>query len=85
VSDERPAEELYDLQKDPHETKNLVHSSKREHAMALAELRSILHRWIIETDDKGRFPESNEALKAVIDRWGEKAVNKEYDRVRENE
>jgi hypothetical protein len=28
---ERPAEELYDLRHDPHETKNLVHSSKREH------------------------------------------------------
>lgn len=85
VSPERPAEELYDLKNDPHETNNLVHSSKREHAMALGELRTILHRWIIETDDKGRFPESNEALKAVIDRWGEKAVNKEYDRVREDE
>ncbi|MEF8811764.1 MAG: sulfatase, partial [Bacteroidales bacterium] len=85
VSDDRPAEELYDLKNDPHETNNLVHSHKREHAMALGELRTILHRWIIETDDKGRFPESNEALKAVIDRWGEKAVNKEYDRVRENE
>lgn len=82
VSDERPAEELYDLEKDPHETNNLVHSYKREHAMALAKVRSILHRWIIETDDKGRFPESNQALKAVIDRWGDKAVNKEYNRVR---
>ena len=49
----------------------------------------LLHRinwlivlWIIETDGKGRFPETDEALKAVIDRWGNKAVNKEYDRVR---
>jgi len=82
VSDERPAEELYDLKRDPHETNNLVHSHIREHAMALAKLRSILYRWIIETDDKGRFPESNKALKAVLDRWGDKAVNKEYDRVR---
>ncbi len=82
VSDERPAEELYDLDEDPHEINNLVHSYKREHAMALAELRTILHRWIIETDDKGRFPESDASLKAVIDRWGDKAVNKEYDRVR---
>jgi arylsulfatase A-like enzyme len=82
VSDERPAEELYDLQNDPHETQNLVHSWKREHAMALGRLRSILDRWIIETDDKGRFPESDEALKAVVDRWGDKAVCPEYKRVR---
>ncbi len=82
-SDERPAEEFYDLQEDPHETNNLVHSYKREHALQLARHRDILYRWIIETDDKGRFPESNEALEAVLDRWGEKAVNKEYDRVRE--
>ncbi len=82
VSDERPAEELYDLEADPHETVNLVHSWKREHAEALAELRSVLYRWIIETDDKGRYPESDEALKAVIDRWGDKAVAPEYNRVR---
>ena len=34
VSDERPAEELYDLETDPHETVNLVYSWKHEHAMA---------------------------------------------------
>jgi arylsulfatase A-like enzyme len=83
-SDERPAEELYDLQEDPHETNNLVHSYKREHAVELAKHRDLLYKWIIETDDKGRFPESNESLNAVIDRWGEKAVNKEYQRVRED-
>ena len=82
VSEYRPAEELYDLWEDTHETNNLVHSYKREHAMELARHRDILYKWIIETDDKGRFPESDDALKAVIDRWGEKAVNKEYDRVR---
>jgi arylsulfatase A-like enzyme len=82
VSDERPAEELYDLKSDPHETNNLVHSSKRSHQMALGRLRTILHRWIVETDDQGRFPETDAALEAVLKRWGEKAVNKEYDRVR---
>jgi arylsulfatase A-like enzyme len=82
VSDHRPAEELYDLTKDPHETKNLVHSSKRKHAMALGRLRTILNKWIVRTDDQGRFPESDAALKAVLDRWGDRAVNKEYERVR---
>jgi len=50
--------------------------------MEPAKQRDILYKWIIETNDKGCFPETNEALKAVIDRWGEKAVNEEYNRVR---
>ena len=82
AGDERPAEELYDLEADPHETRNLVHSMDREHQVALGELRTTLDRWIVETDDQGRFPETDEALRAVIRRWGDKAVNKEYDRVR---
>lgn len=61
---------------------NLVHSIEREHAMELARHRDILYSWILETDDKGRFPESDDALRAVIDRWGDAAVNQEYDRVR---
>lgn len=78
----RPAEEFYDLWEDPDETNNLVNSPKRDHALALAEHRDILSRWILDTDDKGRFPESEEALKAVLDRWGDKAVNPEYDEAR---
>jgi arylsulfatase A-like enzyme len=77
---DRPAEELYDLEADPHETINLVHDP--EHAQALGEMRTNLDRWIIETDDQGRFPESDAALEAVIKRWGDRAVNKEYERVR---
>lgn len=83
VSDERPAEEFYDLQEDPHETNNLVHSVMREHAVALARHRDILYRWILETDDKGRFPETENGLRAVIQRWGDKAVNPEYEQVRD--
>lgn len=83
AGDVRPAEELYDLVKDPYETVNLVHSYKREHAVALAEHRQMLYRWMIETNDRGLFPESDDALRAVIDRWGDAAVNPEYQRVRE--
>ena len=76
----RPAEELYDLQADPHETVNLLHDPK--HGQVLGEMRTRLHRWIVQTDDQGRFPESDAALRAVLKRWGAKAVNKEYERVR---
>lgn len=82
ASDYRPAEELYDLENDPHETLNLVNSYHREHAMQLAIHRDILSQWILETDDKGRYPESDDALRAVLDRWGKQAVNQEYDRIR---
>ena len=51
-------------------------------AQALSEVRTLLDRWVVETNDLGRFPESDEALKAALKRWGDKAVNKEYDRVR---
>ena len=83
ASDVRPAEEFYDLEKDPHETRNLIHSADRDIAMEIAHHRDTLNRWILETDDKGRCPETNNALRAVVDRWGNKAVNREYDRVRE--
>lgn len=76
----RPAEELYDLATDPHETRNLVHDPM--HAQVLAEMREKLQSWILETDDQGRFPESDEALRAALKRWGDKAVNSEYERVR---
>jgi hypothetical protein len=55
----------------------------REIAIEIAKHRDILYRWILETDDKGRFPETDNALRAVVDRWGSKAVNREYNRVRE--
>jgi len=51
-----PAEELYDLRTDPHEIRNLADDPA--HAAKLRELRDVLDRWIIETDDKGRFPEA---------------------------
>lgn len=80
AGEERPAEELYDLLADPHETRNLVHDP--EHGAELGRMRTLLARWVVETDDQGRFPESDAALRAVLKRWGKRAVNREYDRVR---
>ncbi|MDA1014305.1 MAG: sulfatase [Planctomycetota bacterium] len=56
--DVRPPEELYDVTNDPHEINNLANSPA--HAGKLKELRGRLDAWMIETDDKGRAPESTE-------------------------
>jgi N-sulfoglucosamine sulfohydrolase len=47
-----PAEELYDLESDPHQVRNLAGSS--DHAAVLQRLRSTLEKWIEETNDQGR-------------------------------
>jgi len=60
-----PAEELYDLQADPYEVKNLVDSD--EHRDVLARLRAELRRWIEESHDQGAElePEELAAAKGV--------------------
>lgn len=54
----RPTEELYDLQKDPHEVHNLADDA--EYKQILSELRAKLDKWIVETGDQGEVPESEE-------------------------
>jgi arylsulfatase A-like enzyme len=51
----RPEEELYDLESDPFEIKNLAGSA--EHAEILKRLRGELDRWIESTNDQGRTAE----------------------------
>lgn len=54
----RPAEELYDVDADPWQVKNLAGDPK--YAEPLAELRAMLSEWEETTDDKGRKPETPE-------------------------
>ena len=49
-----PDEELYDLETDPHEIKNLAASATPEHQAALKRLRGVLKKWIEDTGDRGR-------------------------------
>ncbi len=56
MAETRPEEELYDLSEDPWEIHNLANDPK--HLDKLRAMRAILANWIIETDDQGRFPES---------------------------
>jgi arylsulfatase A-like enzyme len=57
-----PTEELYDLQADPHEIYNLAASP--EHQETLKRLRSVLEKWIEDTNDQGRTPEPPSAVSA---------------------
>jgi hypothetical protein len=50
-----PPEELYDLQADPFEIRNLA--TLPEHQETLKRLRGVLEKWIEESNDQGRIPE----------------------------
>ncbi len=69
MAQSRPEEELYDLSKDRWEVHNLA--EQPEHLDKLREMRAILANWIVESDDQGRFPESeamyDSAMKKYID------------------
>ncbi len=54
----RPAEELYDVNADPYEINNLAEDPA--YADELAKMRERLATWMVETNDKGREPESAE-------------------------
>lgn len=53
----QPEEQLYDLEADPHQVRNLVGSTQPGHTAALKRLRAELEDWMVRTDDKGRIPE----------------------------
>lgn len=73
----RPEEELYDLENDPHQTVNLAQTSGFE--SVLKEHRETLEQWEAETDDKGRNPESRESLRLVFKSSKGRCVNPEYE------
>jgi hypothetical protein len=54
-SPDRPPEELYDLENDPHETVNLANNAKFKDT--LSTLRQKLYEWMIESRDLGLIPE----------------------------
>jgi arylsulfatase A-like enzyme len=64
----RPAEELYNLEEDPHETVNLI--GDPTYSKTAARLRSALEKWMVEVNDQGRTLESKE----IHDYWERRAV-----------
>jgi len=58
MAPQKPKEEFYDIENDPHEIHNLAGSPDSEEATTrLGEMRTILEDWIAQTNDMGRFPE----------------------------
>ena len=58
----KPKEELYDLNKDPYELKNLAGEASLKDTLLF--LRDVLDQWIINTNDLGEYSE-----KELIDKW----------------
>ena len=79
-ADDRPKEELYDLEMDPHEINNLA--GDPNYSEELERHSAVLDQWIRDTDDRGQYPEDAPNLKYMFDWWGEKCVNPEYDQFR---
>lgn len=81
MSSVRPEEELYNIILDPYELNNLANNP--DYADELKKYANILDQWIIDTDDKGQYPENEENLKFMLGIWGKNAINPEYDILRE--
>ena len=60
----KPAEELYDVDKDPHEVQNLAGSPN--HRWKLDELRQALDKWIQETRDLGATAETELIRRGLV-------------------
>ncbi len=65
MAERRPTEELYDLKTDPWELTNLA--ALPEHEKTLKRFRTVLEKWITDTDDQGRFPEDPARLKEILE------------------
>ncbi len=78
MAETRPREELYDLDSDPLELKNLA--TEANYANVRDELRQALRRWIQQTDDRGREVESQEVyMNYVMDARPEGGRNQQND------
>ena len=58
---QRPAEELYDVEADPHELRNLAGSAR--HRTILERMRRVHQEWVLETRDLGLVPEAEIAAR----------------------
>lgn len=69
VQPSMPEEELYDMDNDPWQLNNLAGADRPDIKQTLLRMRTVLEKWIIETDDHGSEFESLEKLKAAEARF----------------
>lgn len=72
ISNDRPAEELYDLEKDPFEINNLANNPA--YSAELQKLRKVLEDWVAK-NDKGTYPEAEEEIIAAQQKAKERFSN----------
>ncbi len=78
MAEKRPREELYDLESDPLELKNLA--SDMNYASVRGEMRQAHQRWLEQTADRGREVESREVyMSYVMDARPEGGRNQQND------
>jgi len=86
LADTRPEEELYGLSSDRWEIHNLAENP--QYRDKLRQMRGILANWIIESDDKGRFGESDAMfdsdMKVYIDGQAKKGKSEYAKEVQRN-
>ncbi len=76
----KPVEELYDLDKDPHEIENLAALPERR--AKLEELRGALERWIEETGDLGGVSEEELIRRGLVADKREEYAERREEKVR---
>ena len=81
---------MYDLKKDPWETKNLIDSTEPAHEKAKVRLRAALDTWMYETNDQGRFPEDpsiaemwDKRMEKTYGKWLRETDPEAYERMKE--
>ena len=71
----KPKEELYDLDTDPHEIKNLLNSDSAVAEKVRREMSAALDKWIIDTKDLGEVPEKELIKRGIV----KDVLSTEYD------
>ncbi|MEM0969986.1 MAG: sulfatase [Verrucomicrobiota bacterium] len=80
-AEQRPREELYDLENDPDQVVNLA--GNPEYASVLEDHQTMLADWATQTGDQGSQPESMESLRLVYDGAKGKVEAPEFDPFRQ--
>lgn len=73
-----PYEELYDLENDPYETINLAKDAG--HQLVLTEMRQMLDRWMVESNDQG-LQEDSKALEDAFRLYGVTSYAERKDKI----